>query len=424
MSQTVVSKGIFHGLPTYPQYEGKKLRIIVTGANGISGSAMTKVLSEAPERWEKIYALSRRPPSGKTAPGVEHIAVDFLGSTPEQIAQTLKDKHVEADYVYFASYIQPPPLQGKSLWSDVEETTRQNMALLSNFLGALPLANIFPKRILLQTGAKYYGLHLGPTATPMEEDDARHGIEENFYFPQEDLLEDFCKKNNSSWVVTRPCWILGAVESAAMNVLWPLSIYASVQAHLGLPLEFPGDVTAWEAVKHQSMSTLLGYHAEWALLTPEAGNQALNQADDSAFAWGKFWPTLADWYQTSAGRPATSADAYATITMPYPDSPRGFGGPGIVKASFSFLEWSKKPEVLKAWDELKVKHGLKYSPFDDKSMDTFGLLDGEILSGWGRVISMDRNRKLGWHGFVSTEEAIKQVFTEMADLKMVPPIYT
>ncbi|EXJ68547.1 uncharacterized protein A1O5_08340 [Cladophialophora psammophila CBS 110553] len=422
MSQTVVSKGIFHGLPTFPDYEGKKLRIIVTGANGISGSAMTKVLTEAPERWEKIYALSRRPPSGQTAPNVEHIAVDFLQSTPEQIGQTLRDNGVEAEYVYFASYVQPPPLEGQSLWSDVEETTKQNVALLSNFLGALPLANIAPKRILLQTGAKYYGLHLGPTPIPMEEEDARHGSQGNFYFPQEDLLEEFCQITNSSWVVTRPCFILGAVESAAMNILWPLSIYAAVQAHLGLPLEFPGDVAAWDVVKQQSMSTLIAYHAEWAVLTPEAGNQALNQCDDSAFAWGKFWPTLANWYQTSAGRPAPNADAYATITMPHPVPPRGFGGPGLVKASFSFLEWSKKPEVLKAWEELKVKHGLKYSPFGDKAMDTFGLIDGELLGGWGRVLSMDRNRKLGWHGFVSTKEAIKQVITEMADLKMVPPM--
>ncbi|OAL40697.1 hypothetical protein AYO20_00433 [Fonsecaea nubica] len=408
MSQTVVSKGIFHGLPTFPEYEGKRLRIIVTGANGISGSAMTKVLSEAPERWEKIYALSRRPPSGHTPPRVEHIAVDFLESTPEGIAQVLKDKRVEA--------------QGQSLWSGIEETTKQNLALLSNFLSALPLANILPKRILLQTGAKYYGLHLGPTAIPMEEEDPRHGIQGNFYFPQEDLLQKFCEKNNTSWVVTRPCFILGAVESAAMNILWPLSVYAAIQAHLGLPLLFPGDVAAWDVVKHQSMSTLIAYHAEWALLTSQAGNLALNQCDDSAFTWGKFWPTLADWYQTTSSGPATDADAYTTITMPYPVPPRGFGGPGIVKASFSFLEWSKKPEVLAAWEGLKSKHGLKYNPFGDKAMDTFGLIDGELLGGWGRVISMDRNRKLGWHGFVSTKEAIKQVLTEMASLKMVPPM--
>jgi nucleoside-diphosphate-sugar epimerase len=324
--------------------------------------------------------------------------------------------------VYFASYVQPPPLEGQSLWSDVEAATQQNLALLSNFLKALPLAEINPERILLQTGAKYYGLHLGPTSTPMEEEDPRHGIEGNFYFPQEDLLAEHCRKTGITWVVTRPCFILGAVENAAMNILWPLSIYAAVQAHLGLPLDFPGDVAAWDAVKQQSMSTLIAYHAEWALLTPEAGNQALNQCDDSMFAFGKFWPTLARWYQLPAGQPAKDSSAYSTITMPYPVPPRGFGGPGIVRASFSFLEWSKKPEVERAWEELKAKHSLKFSPFGDKAMDTFGLIDGEILGSWGRVISMDKNHQLGWHGTVRTEEAIKQVISEMAELKMVPPL--
>ena len=325
-----------------------------------------------------------------------------------------------SDYVFFSSYVQPPPLEGQGLWSDVEETTKQNVALLSNFLGALPLANIKPKRVLLQAGGKYYGLHLGPTSIPMEEDDPRHGIEGNFYYPQEDLLMEYCKKHDSSWVVTRPCFILGAVQNAAMNILWPLSAYAAVQKHLGLPLEFPADVAAWDAVKQQSEATMIAYHAEWALLTPEAGNQSLNQCDDSAFGWGKFWPTLASWYGIPAGQPAEDPNAYATITMQYPVPPRGFGGPGIIRASFSFLEWSKNPEVVKAWEELTAKHGLEGSPFGEKAADTFGLIDGEILGGWGRVYDMDKNHRLGWHGSVRTEEAIKQVFTEMADLKMVP----
>jgi hypothetical protein len=324
--------------------------------------------------------------------------------------------------VYFASYVQPPPLEGQSLWSDVETITTQNVALLSNFLNALPLANVIPKRVLLQTGAKYYGLHLGPTPTPMEEDDARHGIQGNFYFPQEDLLAEWCAKYHSTWVVTRPCFILGAVESAAMNILWPLAVYAAVQAHLGKPLEFPGDEAAYDAIKYQSSSTLIAYHAEWALLTPEAGNRALNQSDDSAFAWGKFWPTLATWYKTTALPPNADPKAYATITMPYPVPPRGFGGPGLIRASFSFLEWSKRSEVAEAWEELKAKHGLMHSPFGDRAMETFGLLDGEMLGGWGRVLSMDLNHKLGWHGTVRTDEAIKAVIEEMAILNMVPPI--
>ena len=330
--------------------------------------------------------------------------------------------YTNRDYIYFASYVQPPPLDGQGLWSDTETTTKRNVALLSNFLQALPLAGVTPTRVLVQTGAKYYGLHLGPTSTPMEEDDPRHGIEGNFYFPQEDLVAEYCAKTGAAWVVTRPCFILGAVETAAMNILWPLATYAAVQAYLGLPLEFPADTPAWEAEKHQSAATLMAYHAEWALLTPEAGNQALNQCDSSAFSWGKFWPTLAEWYHTSAGRPKDNPEAYATMTMPYPVPPRGFGGPGVVKASFSFVEWSKKPEVQRAWDELKEKYGLKDSPFGDKAMDTFGLIDGEILGGWGRVMSMDRNRKLGWHGYVDTKEAIKQVLGELADLKMVPPL--
>jgi nucleoside-diphosphate-sugar epimerase len=95
-SQTVISKGIFHGLPTFPEYDGKKLSIIVTGANGISGSAMVKALSEAPERWDKIYALSRRPRTYPASSNVISIAVDFLDSTPEAIAKVLSDHKVKA----------------------------------------------------------------------------------------------------------------------------------------------------------------------------------------------------------------------------------------------------------------------------------------------------------------------------------------
>lgn len=59
--------------------------------------------------------------------------------------------------MFFYSYIQPPPLEGKGLWSDAEETTRVNTLLLTNFLGGLEAANIKPKRFMLQTGAKHYG---------------------------------------------------------------------------------------------------------------------------------------------------------------------------------------------------------------------------------------------------------------------------
>lgn len=259
----------------------------------------------------------------------------------------------------------------------------------------------------------------------MDEADPRHdeiNLEKNFYFPQEDFLYEYSRKNDSTWVVTRPCFILGAVETAAMNIIYPLSVYAAVQAHLSRTLEFPADIPAWDADKHQSTAALVAYHAEWALLTPNAGNMALNHSDSSMFSWGKFWPVLASWYDIPAGRPVDDPAAYGTLTLPFKSSPRGFGGPGVVHPSFSFLEWSKKPEVLEAWEQLKAKHGLKDSPFGDKALDNFGLIDNEILGGWPRVISMDRSRKLGWHGYVDTKEAIRGVIDDMAALKMVPPL--
>ena len=95
----VQSKGIFHGLPVYPDTaEYTNLTAIVTGANGISGYHMVKVLAASPERWSKIYCLSRRPPPdyffeylGEGAKRVEHIEADFL-SDPAKIGKSLEAK--------------------------------------------------------------------------------------------------------------------------------------------------------------------------------------------------------------------------------------------------------------------------------------------------------------------------------------------
>src|SRR5690348_5326202 len=85
-AQIVLSRGIYHALPTYPHITHPS-SIIVTGANGISGSAVVRALSSAPDRWSTIYALSRRaPPSRSTPANVKPIAVDFLESTAEEIA--------------------------------------------------------------------------------------------------------------------------------------------------------------------------------------------------------------------------------------------------------------------------------------------------------------------------------------------------
>ena len=117
MSQTytVQSRGIYHGLPTYPDDIQGLTAIVrkptvhvllsksstdsmkITGANGISGYHMLKVLSRSPRRWAKIYCLSRRPPviPGGLPENAEFVSLDFLRE-PKEIAEALESRGVKA----------------------------------------------------------------------------------------------------------------------------------------------------------------------------------------------------------------------------------------------------------------------------------------------------------------------------------------
>ena len=261
------------------------------------------------------------------------------------------------------------------------------MLLLSNLLEALKIAKKIPKKFILQTGAKHYGVHIGPTLSPMDESDPRYLKEANFYFPQEDLLWKWAEETGSTWNVTRPGFIIGAVPEAAMSIALALALYATVQKALDQPLEFPGDGMAWAAEKHVTSSRLIAYHAEWLLKTPGTANEILNIADGGTFAYGKFWPVLAAAFGAGYEVPKEDDASYQPITMPQNLPPRGFGPAGSFKVSGSFDAWSQKPEVRAKWAEIKAKYGLEHrsDPFDNHA-DVFGLLDGETLGNWGRSI--------------------------------------
>lgn len=114
-TQVIQSKGIYLGLPTFPS-ELKNLKAIVAGANGISGQHMLRALSEEPERWSEVYALSRRPPLDTESLGknIKHLAVDFL-SSPDAIAKSLQEEKVQA----YASLV----LKAAALLSPIEDKT-------------------------------------------------------------------------------------------------------------------------------------------------------------------------------------------------------------------------------------------------------------------------------------------------------------
>jgi 5,10-methylene-tetrahydrofolate dehydrogenase/methenyl tetrahydrofolate cyclohydrolase len=90
----VRSEGIFHGLPVLAD-DLLGQRAMVVGASGQSGQPMVDVLGSNPQRWEKVYALSRRPPTTSKASNAEHVPVDLLW-TPDKISAALLKHQVQA----------------------------------------------------------------------------------------------------------------------------------------------------------------------------------------------------------------------------------------------------------------------------------------------------------------------------------------
>ena len=193
-----------------------------------------------------------------------------------------------------------------------------------NFLGGLRQANLTPRRVLLQTGAKHYGFHIGPATNPSFETDPRIHLEANFYYPQEDALFKFCKETGAGWNVVRPSYIIGAVRDGSLNHMVGLAIYAAIQAHLKQPLAFPGDYAAWDREYCQSTAMLNAYFEEWAALTGAAKNEDFNIQDGLPFTWGRFWVYLAGWFGTTWTPPEADESKYREYESRWKETPRGY----------------------------------------------------------------------------------------------------
>jgi nucleoside-diphosphate-sugar epimerase len=168
---------------------------LITGANGITGSAIARYLCEktTKEEWSRIIITSRSPLQlSFSDPRMEFIALDFSKS-PEEIASALRSINAEdVTHSYFSSYVHR---------DDFAELNKANSQLFEHFLQALVQVSNKLENVTLQTGGKHYNVHLGPVASPAREQEPRKKASiDNFYFPQEDALIAAAEKYNFAWV--------------------------------------------------------------------------------------------------------------------------------------------------------------------------------------------------------------------------------
>jgi nucleoside-diphosphate-sugar epimerase len=361
-----------------------------------------------------------------------------LQSSPDEMASDLKD--VRGEYVFFAAYLQKDTEQ---------ENWDVNGAMLSNFLSALEKTGAISdiKRIILVTGAKQYGVHLGATKLPMLESDpwlTDSKWPPNFYYNQQNILHDFCSKQNKEWVVTYPNDVIGFAMGNFMNLSLAIALYAIVSKEMNPTngIIFPGSPTFYTKFDCFTSSKLHAEFVAWAALEPRAANQAFNVVNGDTETWQNLFPKVAQYLGTtvkpdqfaSAGSVAgtlkglvSSSDSSSSALAPQPPvsvlaNDIGLKGSSYVAQSkveqhVDLLKWSQRSDVQSAWEKVAEREGLDKQIFGKA---TWGFLGFVLGRNYDLVISMSKAREAGWTGYSDTWESLRDVFEEMRQNKVIP----
>ncbi|KAI5366493.1 putative NAD(P)-binding domain superfamily [Septoria linicola] len=358
---------------------------------------------------------------------LQHVSVDLQGGA-DKIASQLREAKVEADYVFYYSYMNPASTNAMDP-SASKQLYKLNVPLFDNFLQALPKANIKPKRVLLQTGGKNYGIQIGRASNPAIETDPqpKHIQPAQFYYAQERLLFDFCEKHKeTSWNIVMPFAILGAVNKTWLNAFYSfVCLHGSANAK-GEPLEFGGDFEAWQFAQTHSNARMSGYLSEWAVLSPHTANQRFNATDGSPLSWERFFPELVRWYDVKPGVTLPKLDSersfpHVTEFAGGRDSPLGYGPPMSKKLEFTLADWARKEENKQSWKEIMQasKGQVTFDPFESDE-DIANTFMGDFCYLSFGTIGQNKLRRFGSTGYVDSRESVFEMYQECAKLGMLP----
>ena len=346
---------------------------VVVGAQGVIGRYIVDKLASLPD-WQ-VVGLSRR--RGEDGPRVRHVSVDLLD--PADSAAQLAGLS-EATHVFFAAF-QP----GAGLAADYAKNITANRDLLVNSVAAIDRASTQLQRVVLVTGTKYYGSHLGAFKTPAREEDPRHAGA-NYYFDQVDWLAGFQKGKRWNWTELRPQTLCGFAPGTAMSIVPVIAVYAAMRKELGLPLAFPGK--AWNSLYQVTESAHFAEAATWAATEPRCANQAYNITNGDYFRWRDMWPRIAAVFDMPVAEP-----------QPH--------------ALVDFMA-GKAP----LWDAMMKRHGLQPYRFEQIAAWPFG--DYVFNCDWDVMTNVTKSRLHGFHAVVDSEEMFVRLLRRFRAERIVP----
>jgi len=359
----------------------------VIGVTGIVGNSLAEILplSETPGGPWKVYGVARRqrPNWNKDHP-VEYIQCDV--SDPKE-TQTKLSQLTDVTHIFYVTWASRPT---------EAQNSETNGTMFRNVLRAVIPHAPNLKHICLQTGGKHY---VGPFETfgrieyhspPFTEDMPRLNVP-NFYYTQEDILfEEVKNKEGLTWSVHRPNTIFGFSPYSLMNIIGTLCVYAAICKHEGLPLKFPGSKEAWEYYNVASDADLIAEQQIWAVVDPNARNEAFNCNNGDVFKWKHLWKVLAEQF--------------------------GIENYGFVEGEeVSLIESMKDKGPV--WDKIVRENQLQPTKLEEVGVWWF--VDA-MLKGGDYMDSMNKSKKHGFLGFRNSKDSMITWIDKMKAYKIVP----
>ena len=361
---------------------------LVIGVTGIVGNSLAEILplSDTPGGPWKVYGVARRPrPNWNKNYHVEYIQCDVF-DTKE--TQTKLSQLTDVTHIFYVTWASRPT---------EAQNCETNGTMFRNVLQAVIPHTPNLKHICLQTGTKHY---LGPFETfgkiehhilPFTEDMPRLNVS-SFYYTQEDILFDEVKnKDGLTWSVHRPTTIFGFSPYSLMNIIGMFCVYAAICKHEGLTLKFPGNKDAWEYYYVTSSDAdLIAEQQIWAVVDPNARNEAFNCNNGDVFKWKDLWKVLAEQY--------------------------GIENYGFMEGERVTLVDLMKDKSL-VWDEIVRENQLQRTKLEEVGVWWFADM---MLKGGDFVDSMNKSKEHGFLGFRNSKDSMITWINKMKTYKIVP----
>ncbi len=350
-------------------------RALIVGSTGIQGSALAdRLVAEGFE----VFGLARRP---ARQPRVTPVAADLLD--PQALAGAVQG--LDPTHVFLTTWLRMPT---------EAENISVNSAMLRNLFDALrPGAAV--EHVALVTGLKHY---LGPfeaygkgtlPKTPFREDQGRLDVD-NFYYAQEDELFAAAAQDGFGWSVHRPHTVIGKAVGNAMNMGQTLAVYATICRETGRPFRFPGSQAQWDSLTDMTDARQLAAQAVWAATTPAARNEDFNVVNGDVFRWSWMWHRIAQWF-------GIQAEEFDGTVRPLEEQMADDAG---------------------IWAEIAQRHGL--AERDLERLASPWHTDADLGRPIEVVTDMSKSRKMGFSGYIATDEAFFDLFEQLRADRIVP----